>query len=240
MDISRLIIIITSWVVLFSNTSNAQISEGVIHFERKTNLYKRFKDKDTQKYIGDDKKYRVEKFDLYFNDSISLFVPVETVADNLEWTTYKNSSLLNRSTQERTSILNVWGENIFVKDSIKQREWKFTDKHRVIANYECRQAVWKANDSVRIYAWFSVEVIPSVGPETFTGLPGAILGLALEDGRTTYFATGIEAKKVDIPKLSQKFAKGKFVTEAQLRKRVEEDFGKRPEFRAFIEELFIW
>jgi GLPGLI family protein len=49
------------------------------------------------------------------------------------------------------------------------------------------------NDSTRIYAWFSVEVVPSIGPEGFGGLPGAILGLATEDGSVIYFAKTVEA-----------------------------------------------
>jgi GLPGLI family protein len=53
------------------------------------------------------------------------------------------------------------------------------------------------NDSTRIYAWFSVDIVPSIGPEGFEGLPGAILGLATEDGSVIYFAK--EVKAMDPP-----------------------------------------
>ncbi|MCX6292662.1 MAG: hypothetical protein NT126_13025 [Bacteroidetes bacterium] len=39
------------------------------------------------------------------------------------------------------------------------------------------------------------------GPESFVGLPGAILGLATEDGSVIYFAKNVEAVKQELNNL---------------------------------------
>lgn len=234
------ILVLTAWSCFSSGFLHAQIKEGVIHFERKTNLFKRFPDRETQKWIGDENKYRIDKFDLYFNDTLSVFVPLASTDERLDWATTKNTVVKNLSSREKLSVMNLWGENVYVKDSLYPRVWKFTDSRRVIAKIECRQAYCQVNDSVRIYAWFTVDVVPSVGPESVYNLPGAILGLALEDGRVTYFATSIEEKKVDLQKLMPKVGKVKMYTDSQLRTKAESDFGSRPELKKIIEELFLW
>jgi GLPGLI family protein len=60
----------------------------------------------------------------------------------------------------------------------------------------CYKSIWEMNDSTRIYAWFCPDIVPSVGPEGFSGLPGAILGLATEDGGVVYYATEVKEMEV--------------------------------------------
>lgn len=220
--------------------SNGQITAGKITFERKTNLLKRFKDPGTQRWLGENKT-KVDKFDLYFNDSVSLFIPSEVYGkDDLSWTTNKNTTYQNFNQHSRYSILSVWGENLYVQDSTVKRTWKITESKRTIGKYECRKAIWEVNDSVRIYAWYSDEIIPSVGPETFTGLPGAILGVATEDGGVIYFAKTVEIMTPDLNALMPKMGKNKTSTVAELRSKLEKQFGSKPEMSGYIEDLFIW
>ena len=225
----------------FGFVSNAQITTGKITFERKTNLLKRFSDPNMVRWLGEKNKTRIDLFDLYFNDSMSLFVPQDIVGtDEFSWTTNRNTVYQNIKQQSRLSILNVWGENLYVQDSLVNRKWKITDSKRKIGKYECRKAIWEVNDSTRIYAWFSDEIIPSVGPETFTGLPGAILGVANEDGGVIYFAKTIEIQNPDMTSLAPKIGKNKTLTSAELRVKLEKQFGSKPEFKGFIVDLFTW
>ena len=89
--------------------------------------------------------------------------------------------------------MDMMGREMVIQDSMTTRQWKITEKKRKLGGYLCRRAIWEMNDSTRIYAWFSVDVVPSIGPEGFAGLPGAILGLATEDGGIIYFAKEVEA-----------------------------------------------
>ncbi len=225
----------------FGFVANAQITAGKITFERKTNLLKRFSDPNMVRWLGEKNKTRIDFFDLYFNDSMSLFIPQDIVGtDEFSWTTNRNTVYQNIKQQSRLSILNVWGENLYVQDSLVNRKWKITDSKRKIGKYECRKAIWEINDSTRIYAWFSDEIIPSVGPETFTGLPGAILGVANEDGGVIYFAKTIEIQNPDMTTLAPKIGKNKTLTSAELRVKLEKQFGSKPEFKGFIVDLFTW
>ncbi|RME18774.1 MAG: hypothetical protein D6799_02540, partial [Bacteroidetes bacterium] len=64
------------------------------------------------------------------------------------------------------------------------------------------------NDSSRIYAYISTQIAAPVGPESFCGLPGAVLGLATEDGGIVYFAKSVSLslppeQKFKIPKFKK-------------------------------------
>jgi GLPGLI family protein len=110
----------------------------------------------------------------------------------------------------------------------------------VISGYNCRKAIWQENDSTRIYAWYTDDIVPTVGPESFCGLPGAILGLATEDGGVIYFAKSIEISKPDAAMMEPKKGKNKIYTTAELRTKLEKDFGKNPWGKALIKDLFSW
>lgn len=228
-------------LICFTGFSNAQITAGKITYERKTNLFKRFKDPNMVKWIGEKNKTKIEVFELYFNDSLSVFLPAEVIGkDELSWATNKNTVSQNLKQGTRYSILNVWGENLYVQDSTVKREWKITESKRKIGKYECRKAIWVVNDSTRIYAWFSDEIIPSVGPETFTGLPGAILGVATEDGGVIYFAKTVEILNPIFSEITPKVGKNKTMTVEELRAKLVKQFGSRPEMKGYIQDLFMW
>ena len=89
-----------------------------------------------------------------------------------------------------------------------------TSSKRKIAGYECRRVIWKKNDSTRIHAWYSQELVPAVGPESFGGLPGTILGLATEDGGVVYFAKSVEVGVKDIESHIPDYPAKKVKTEA--------------------------
>lgn len=230
-------------LIIFSFTLNAvfsQITSGKITFERKTNLIKRFGDDRYKNWINESNKSKIDVFELYFNDSLSVFIPAETdEKDRMSWATNKNSCVQNIKLGTRLSILNILGENAYVQDSLINREWKITESKRKIGNYECRKAIFQLNDSIKIYAWFSEEIIPSIGPETFRGLPGAILGLATEDGGVVYFAKKVEVLNPDFKKNTPKVGK-KVYSQNELKTKLEKDFSDKPWGKDFLDDLFMW
>ncbi|HRD37366.1 MAG TPA: hypothetical protein PLC65_01935, partial [Bacteroidia bacterium] len=64
--------------VFLSALTNAQITYGKITYERKTNLYKRFKDDNVKNWIKEEDKIKLDYFELYFNDTCSAFRPQES------------------------------------------------------------------------------------------------------------------------------------------------------------------
>jgi GLPGLI family protein len=235
---------ITSIALLlcFVNVAFGQITAGKITYERKTNLYKKFKDDDVKEWLKEEDKNKLDMFELYFTDSTSVFKPQESnLRERMSWATSKNVVYQQYNQNKRLTLKSIWGEQLYVEDSLYKREWKITDSKRVICGYNCRKAIWQANDSTRLYAWYCDDIVPSVGPESFYGLPGAILGLATEDGGVIYFAKTVEVVKPSMEAVIPKRGKNKIYSSAELKAKLEKDFGKNPWGKAMIKETFgIW
>lgn len=236
---------IITFICLWMTTQVAlsQITYGKITYERKTNLYKKFKSNgDIKEWLREEDKNKVDVFELYFDDSLSVFKPQESdLVERMSWATTKNVVYQNYVSNKRLTEKKIWGETFLVADSIRTFKWKITESKRKICGYQCRKAIWQANDSTRIYAWFCSEVNSSIGPESFVGLPGAILGLATEDGGVIYFAKSVEVVKPEQTALLQKKSKQKIYKAAELKAQLEKDFGKEKWGKAMIYNNFaIW
>ena len=241
----------SKWIVLFfmllmslSPMAQNYISEGKIIFERRTNLEKRFKGQEQNRWIRnvDLSKPKIDQFELLITDSISVFKPIESdVPDDRSWFTMKNTTVQNFNDSSRLQEFNLMGTAVNLQDILKNRTWRMTESKREIAGYNCRQALWVANDSVRIYAWYAEELLTSSGPETFNGLPGTILGLAIEDGGVVYFAKEVKKQKVDIKDYIPKVKKKDIYSEIELRNLIESRFSSYGNMvDGFIFDMFIW
>ena len=221
----------------------AQINSGKITYERRTNLYKKFKwNADVKDWLKEEDKNKIDVFELAFNDTLSLFKPQESdLVEKMSWATTKNVVYQNFNTKKRITEKKIWGELFVLDDTTRKFDWKITDSKRSICGYICRKAIWVASDSVRIYAWFCSEINSSVGPESFIGLPGAILGLATEDGGVIYFAKSVDLTKQDPLILLPKKSKHKIMKASELRAQLEKDYGKEKWGKAMVYNNFaIW
>jgi len=229
-------------VLLLLNTTlgKAQITYGKVTYERKTNLYKSLKEwNDVKEWIKEADKIKIDDFELYFNDTMSCFKPVETdYRENFEWATSRNTTYQNKNTNTKITFKKIWGEEFILSDSLSKRKWKITDGQRNIAGYSCRKAFWQENDSNRVYAWYTDEIIPNTGPESFNGLPGLILGLATEDGGTIYFAKKVELVKPALANMTLPKTKKKPIKSEDFKKQLIKDYGKEKWGKAMIIENF--
>ncbi|WP_025141429.1 GLPGLI family protein [Pedobacter jeongneungensis] len=191
------------------------VQNGVIEFEKRSNIYALIKkkiDKDNESYMNEafelykknNPQFKVAKSTLSFTRDKSLYKwpPVEETA-NGNWISsdaladLKNTIATNFDQQTSITQKNVYEEVYLVKDSVRKINWKITDETREIAGYECRRANAIIMDSVYVVAYYSNQIAVSGGPESFTGLPGMILGLALPHENVTWFATKVT--EVTIP-----------------------------------------
>jgi GLPGLI family protein len=234
-------LIVSTVFISLSSFLFSQIISGKITYERKTNLMKKFTDERSKKWINESNKNVIDVFELYFNDSLSVYIPVEdpTQKGMMGMATVKNSVSQNINLGTRLSIYNVWGELAYIQDSVINRQWKITENKRKIGKYNCTKAIFELNDSIRIYAWFSEDIIPSIGPETYRGLPGAILGLATEDGGVVYFAKKVEVLTPEFEKITPKAGKKTF-TQKQFQEKIQTDLGDKPWGKNLVTELFLW
>jgi len=218
------------------------IKNGKITFERKTNLMKRFEGIDRiRKMITEENKIKIDKFELLFDESASVFRPIRDVSEGkMGWMTTKNTYYQNFTDESQFTILALFGQNVYIKDSLPERQWKITDSKRNIGGYKCRKAMYEKNDSTRIYAWYTPEITINTGPEGYCGLPGTILGLATEDGGIVYFAKKIELMDPKKEDLVPESTKKQVFTLKELKIKIEKDYGNTPWGKGMFEDLFRW
>jgi GLPGLI family protein len=102
-----------------------------------------------------------------------------------------------------------------VSDSTRKINWKITNEIRNIAGYDCRRANAIIMDSIYVVAFYTDKIPVSGGPESFSGLPGMILGVALPYEHVTWFASSVTEQPVGEDKLKAP-TKGKALNQAGL------------------------
>lgn len=182
------------------------ITEGKIIYERRINtnavLRAIFSDEDPKwtdelvaNYIKENGQFALSEFTLEFNQQKSLYTPI--VKDKKEMMidldNFSGQNIVYNDFVNKTSISarSLEGDKFLIHDSIRRFVWKATDEFRDIAGFKCRRANGLMFDSIYVVAFYTDQIIPKVGPESFSGLPGGILGIALPQNNTTWFATKV-------------------------------------------------
>ena len=218
---------------------SGQIKSGKIQFEKKVNLQKR--DYYGIQFYGEYEmpKYSKNFYSLNFNDSVFVF----TKNSNFESSDFgigtELECIVNLNNKLRKTIFTTFSETTYLIDTLKQYTWKITGQKRNIAGYNCRKAIWQKNDSTRIYAWFTEAIETPVGPDGFSSLPGAILGLASEDGSIVYFATSVEAKEIENKDLYIDFKNKKGISLQNYKIRNEETAEMKGFMKQILKDL-LW
>jgi len=116
----------------------------------------------------------------------------------------------------------IFESSFLISDSIPQYEWKLQPETRTIAGFECKKALTRICDSVVVVAFYTEEIPCSSGPESFGGLPGMILGIAIPRLYATWFATSLELTNQPTTPPT----KGKNTTSKGLLKTINDGIGK--------------
>lgn len=138
----HIIAFICFWIT--THVAQAQITYGKITYERKTNLYKKFKNNgDVKEWLREEDKNKVDVFELYFDDSLSVFKPQESdLVERMSWATSKNVVYQNYTSNKRLTEKKIWGETL-VSDTVRSFKWKITESKRNICGYQCRKPFGK-------------------------------------------------------------------------------------------------
>jgi GLPGLI family protein len=226
-------------LMAFSKLASAQNkhfpTQGTIEFEKRVNMYALIKEmikkyptetwytQIFEQYQKTNPQFKSLKSTLTFGKDQTLFTPIEPPVTNTQNNFFGDSPAVeqnntihtNTSAMTSTSQKKVFEELYLVKDSTRKINWKITSEIRNIAGYDCRRANALILDSVYVVAFYSDQIPVSGGPESFTGLPGMILGVALPYEHITWFATKVTEGTVTDDKLKAP-VKGKAVTNSGL------------------------
>ncbi len=146
-------------------------------------------------------QFSVTYFDLYFNEEKSLYKPGRENAEQKsnmfgQSAARENIVYTNLSNRTLVSQKNIFGSTFLIDDSTREVEWRITGELRDIAGFKCRKAVGKMLDSIYVVAFYTDQILSTSGPESFNGLPGMILGIAIPRLNTTWFATSLQLTPV--------------------------------------------
>ncbi len=184
-------------------------TSGTIEFERKTNAWVMIKkeiNKDNEAVVAPAlesykktyPQFRVLKSTLSFTGNKMLFTPIEADPSGnilffsiMPLMTQNNTIYTDLNDKMTIAQRRVLGDAFLVTDSTRKIEWKITDETRDIAGYHCRRANGIMLDSIYVVAFYTTQIPVPGGPESFNGLPGMILGVALPHENITWFATKV-------------------------------------------------
>lgn len=243
---------------VWSLTLSAQqlfISKGKVEFEKKENIFKTLDMLQEEESDGDNSwieairkntpQFSVTYFDLLFDENKSLYKPGrenDNQKANMQWLqspASENIIFTNLRNGNHISQKNIYGSYFLIQDSARKVEWRITNETRDIAGFTCRKAVGKMLDSIYVVAFYTDQILPSAGPESFQGLPGMILGVAIPRLNTTWFATKLELVPVTdaslpIPTKGKKQTETDFTKTLQILMKDWGKWGKRRSLQAII------
>ncbi len=236
-------VLITIFSLVVTANSFAQLTQGRVVFERRTNLKKTLKGNPrAEQFITEKNKIRKENFELFFNEKGSSFTYIEPEVEEggfMKFMTQRNMVHHDLENNEIMVTMNLWGTPAYMKDTPAERKWKITDRSREFDGYKGIRAIWQMNDSTRIYAWFCPDIVPVSGPEGFRDLPGLILGIASEDGSVVYFAKEVEVMEVPDEKVAYPETKDDIYNKEDLKALLLEKMGQwiKPDD---LDAMFAW
>lgn len=182
------------------------LETGELIYERKINAYSLLEKEyaDQASFISE-YKARFGKFDssyfyLKFNGAVALYEPGSQQNSSffsfLEKVGYNNVVFTDLTNDSAIVVRNIFEKKVTLSDRRPRITWKLTDEERDIAGFHCRRANGLLEDSIFVVAFYAEQIPISAGPETFSGLPGLIMGVVVPRFHTTWFVKSIKSSQL--------------------------------------------
>ena len=131
----------------------------------------------------------------------------------------------NLSTKEKFRQTDFMGKTFLIESSIEKSKWRLTNEKIKYLGYVCQKAErTEYNESEDreelIVAWFTSEIPSPIGPSEYNNLPGAVLMVNIDNGKTEIKATEVILEEINNDKL-QKPSKGDKVSADEFEQIVE-------------------
>jgi GLPGLI family protein len=221
-------LMILGCAAIASNAQTTFITKGKISFERKFAQHTLMESLQSEEGMDASMveefkkifpKIVTDNFVMDFNENQTHYRMLKENPDNkymvFGFKPEESDLIIQNLTNETTLMKKSLFENeYYIKDSLPKYEWKITNELRDIAGFECKKAITKICDSVVVVAFYTDQIMVKGGPESFNGLPGMILGLAIPRLSETIYATKLELITTEIPTPAQ--GKSKVVKRNQV------------------------
>lgn len=196
------------------------ISKATIEFERRINMWAELKGSFAEEMKKSIAQFKTDYFNYQFDNNQSIYKPGRESGDKLSsWNTTPasdNEVFSDFADGRYIAKKSVFEKSFLVEDSLRNARWKITNDFREIAGFNCRRATTIIMDSIFVVAFYTDEIMIPGGPESFSGLPGMILGLVINRLHTTWYATKVEINSVNLKDIAPP-VKGKKTTNQELK-----------------------
>lgn len=225
-----LIIMVFAFNVLNAQTTRFTLS-GSIEYQKSANTFAIIKKmynnnlegftlQAFEQYKKTQPQFKTLKSTLVFGNNKTIFTPIppETNTNgffNMPIADQNNTVYSDLNVNTSISQKMVFEQTFLLKDTIRAITWKITDETREIAGYPCRRANGLLMDSIYVVAFYTDKIPVSGGPESFSGLPGMILQLALPHENISWLATKVTDSAIDEKQITAP-RKGKPVNRKEL------------------------
>ncbi len=188
---------------------------------------------DTKKELFFDKKITVykdaadnvtEDIEMESDDGSFKMVIEESDTEEILYTDLKAKTTINQTA--------FMSKEFLIEEKLETLKWKLTNEKIKYLGYVCQKATamqtvdptpgTEGDPTERsIVVWFTSEIPAPIGPRSFNQLPGAVLMVSIDEGKTEIKATEVSFEKPSDDAL-QKPTKGKKVTSEEYEKIVAE------------------
>lgn len=232
-----------SGLLMLSLGSMAQMKQGRIVYERKVQLKMQVSDPAFQNLIPNERKDQFELLfdntktlwrsandgqdeEMNFDNGSGAQIRIVTPGSN-------DVMYSDLAASRKVEQKEVMTKQFTIEDSIRRMNWKLGSETKNIMGYTCKMATAsktqksqrvnmnngemkteEVTDTLNIVAWFTDAITLGAGPESYQGqLPGTILELDVNNGRSKYTAVEI-SPKMDPKEIKE--PKGKKITQEQF------------------------
>jgi len=124
-----------------------------------------------------------------------------------------NKSYLDLAQKKMIEQKEFMSRIFLIESELKSEKWKISGQQRKILDYACQEAIAQM-EGQEVHAWFTPQIAVPAGPGRYSGLPGLVLAVEMDQGDRKLEAIAVELKKVDKSVL-KKPSKGKKVTQEE-------------------------
>ncbi|MEE9371895.1 MAG: GLPGLI family protein [Saprospiraceae bacterium] len=200
----------------------AQDVQGIIIYQRKTDWvsimsrlpYMTQEEIDRNRLTWGKRSGRGRNYNLFVKGNKSLYTYGEFESES-RWSRKSEAYLLLRDHKSKKAkdVREILGKKYLVKDEIPKLKWKILNEIKEVEGYLCMKAetINKIKGQT-VHAWFTDGINFFGGPEGYSGLPGMILELVINDGDVVVTATSVSLEETDVKLPVPKKMKGKEIT----------------------------
>lgn len=197
--------IITCLFASFAIASTAQALEGTIVYEDKINIHKNLPP-EMEAMKANIPEFRSSNHLLYFTKEETFYTKkAEEKKENefrrggrrgfMRGGGNKTQVYTNLTEKLTKSSQDLFGKQFLISGTPKDFKWKITGEQKQVGSYLCQKASFQ-DSTTQIEVWFTPMIPVSAGPGKYSGLPGLILHVDIDDGMRQITAQDILLDKL--------------------------------------------